>query len=247
MERSKYYIVFVLLFWFSANIGASHKKDIYVAYITNDMTLWAKVIDHMQLHRHQSKSFKMELINYQYGYVAWCIGNGKKDVADQYLTMSEKNLKDLEKAGYNLSLVHSYQSAFYGFRIGLNLLKAPFIGLKSIDCAKLAMQVDGENPYGYIQYGNSQYYMPSVFGGSKTVALEYFQKAEKLMERHKLQIHNDWNYLSLLTLMAQAYEETNNYEAAKAYYQKILKIEPNFLWVKNELYPQFQKSRNNNK
>jgi len=28
---------------------------------------------------------------------------------------------------------------------------------------------------------------------------------------------------------------------AKKYYEKILKIEPEFLWVKNELYPQLLK------
>ncbi len=244
MERSKYLIVLIILFLTYPYLHASHKQKIYKAYITNDMTLWASVIDHMQLHRHQSDCFKMELINYQYGYVGWCIGNGKKELADKYLTLAEKSLSELEKAGYNLSLVLSYQSAFHGYRISLNMLKAPFIGFKSIDCAKLAIQVDSENPYGYIQFGNSQYYMPAIFGGSKTVALEFFEKAEKLMERDKEQIQNDWNYLSLLTLMAQAYAEIRNFDAAKAYYQKILKIEPNFLWVKNELYPQFLKSIN---
>jgi tetratricopeptide (TPR) repeat protein len=234
-----------MLFLAYANLHASHKKDIYKAYITNNMSLWASVIDDMQLHRHQSKSFKMELINYQYGYIAWCIGNGKKDLADKYLTLAEKNLSELEKSGYNLSLVHSYQSAFHGYRIGLNIFKAPFIGLKSIDCAKSAIQIDVENPYGYIQYGNTQYYMPAIFGGSKTVALEYFKKAETLMEQHKMQIQQDWNYLSLLTLIAQAYAETENYDAAMAYYQKMLKIEPNFSWVKNTLYPQFLKTFNN--
>lgn len=245
MERSKRIIAFIILVFGFINLQASHKKDIYKAYISNDMSLWASVIDHMQLHRHQSKSFKMELINYQYGYIAWCIGNGKNDMAEKYLSLAEQSLRELEKSNYNPSLVRAYKSAFYGYRIGLNMLKAPFIGLKSIDCAKLAMQLDGENPYGYIQYGNSQYYMPAVFGGSKTVALDYFKKAEKLMEHHKMQIHNDWNYLSLLTLMAQAYTETKNFDAAKAYYEKILKIEPNFSWVKNTLYPQFLKTINN--
>jgi tetratricopeptide (TPR) repeat protein len=245
MERTKHFIVFIFLLFGYINLSASHKKEIYMAYINNDMTKWAQVLDHMQLHRHQSKSFKMELINYQYGYIAWCIGNDKKDLAEKYLSLAEKNLNDLKKANYKLSQVQAYQSAFYGYRIGLNMFKAPYLGLKSIDCAKLSMITDSENPYGFIQYGNSQYYMPAVFGGSKTVALEYFKKAEKLMERHIMQIHNDWNYLSLLTLMAQAYTETKNYETAKAYYLKILKIEPNFLWVKNELYPQFLKTIKN--
>jgi len=247
MERSKYFIVFILLFMSCVTLNASHKQDIYNAYINNNMQKWALVIDDMQLHRHQSKSFKMELINYQYGYIAWCIGNGKKDVAEKYLALAEKSLSELEVLKYNVSLVQSYQSAFYGFRIGLNILKAPFIGIKSIDCAKLAMKTDGENPYGYVQYGNSQYYMPKAFGGSKKVAIDYFKKAQTLMEKHKMQIVEDWNYLSLLTLLAQAYAETENFELAKAYYQKILKIEPNYIWVKNELYPQFLKTYTNKK
>ncbi len=30
-----------------------------------------------------------------------------------------------------------------------------------------------------------------------------------------------------------------DYENSQLYFEKVLKIEPNFLWVKNELYPEF--------
>jgi tetratricopeptide (TPR) repeat protein len=229
------------------NLKASYKSDIYKAFITNNMALWRDVIDNMQLQKDQSNSLKLELINYQYGYIAWCIGNNKSDEAEEYLTLAEEMLGELEEAGYNPSLIYSYHSAFYGYRIGLNLFLAPFIGQKSVDYAKLAIQSDDQNPYGYIQYGNSQYYMPAVFGGSKAVALDFFLRAEKLMEQNNMQIQENWNYLNLLTIIAQAYVEVNNYSAADTYYQKILRIEPNFLWVKNELYPQLLKKKNNRK
>ena len=57
------------------------------------------------------------------------------------------------------------------------------------------------------------------------------------MELNKEQIKDDWNYLSLQTAIAQAYEETGKWGLAKLYYEKILKIEPDYSWVKNELYP----------
>jgi len=240
MERSKYIIVTLLLFCYLTT-SASYKSKIYYAFISNDMTSWGKVIDEMQLQKDKSKEFKLELINYQYGYIAWCIGVKNDDLAEKYLDLAEENLESLENAEYNLSMVNAYKSAFYGYRIGLNVLKAPFLGLKSLDCAKLAIKLDAQNPFGYIQYGNAQFYMPAMFGGSKTEALEYFRKAEELMELDKEGIKEDWNYLSILTLITQSLIATNNYDEAKVYFQKLFKVEPNYLWVKNELYPQFLK------
>jgi len=61
------------------------------------------------------------------------------------------------------------------------------------------------------------------------------------MELDKEGIKEDWNYLSILTLITQSLIATNNYDEAKVYFQKLFKVEPNYLWVKNELYPQFLK------
>ena len=57
------------------------------------------------------------------------------------------------------------------------------------------------------------------------------------MESNENFAQQNWNYLSLLTSIAKAYEVTGRKAMAKLYYEKILKIEPNFMWVKNELYP----------
>ena len=241
MERQKYFIALVLLLFIFTSINASYKSDIYKAYISNNMNVWKKTIDEMNQQKSKSHDFRIELLNYQYGYIAWCIGNKKNEIAQSYIELGETNIRILEKTGHNASLVNSYKSAFYGFRIGINLFKAPFIGPKSVECAKLAMKLDYNNPYGYIQYANSQFYMPSVFGGSKSVALDYYKKAENLMIKNQEIIKEDWNYLSLLSMIAKAYTELNDYENAKAYYEKILKIEPDFLWIKNELYPDLLK------
>jgi len=241
MERKKYFITLVLLLLVCMNIHASYKTDIYSAYINNNMDLWKKTIDNMNLQKEKSPDFIIELINYQYGYIAYCIGNDKDEIAESYIEQGEKNILILEKTNSNASIVNSYKSAFYGFRIGLNIFNAPFIGSKSVECAKNAMKQDSNNPFGYIQYANSKYYMPTVFGGSKSVALEYFKRAETLMEKNQEKIKFDWNYLSLLTMIAKAYAELDNYNNAKAYYEKILKIAPDFLWVKNELYPNLLK------
>lgn len=237
MEGKKYLIILLLLMA-ATGMKASYKSQIYKAFISNNMNLWKKTVDEMNAQKVKSNDFRLELLNYEYGYIAWCIGNKKMDWAETYIRQGEANINVLDKAGNYKAWVSAYQSAFYGYRIGLNKMKAPFIGPKSVDCARMAMQQDAENPYGYIQYGNSQFYMPQVFGGSKKVALAHFLKAQKLMERNPQSLANDWNYLSLLTMIVKSYTALDDYASAKTYCEKILKTEPEFLWVKKELYPE---------
>jgi len=241
MERKNYLTLTILLLFGFLSIYASNKTEIYKAYISNDMNLWKKTIDEMDQQKSKSNDVRLELLNYQYGYIAWCIGNKKSETAESYIELGEKNIQVLEKTNGYASFVNSYKSAFYGYKIGLNKLKAPFIGPKSVECAKMAMKQDANNPYGYIQYANSQFYMPAVFGGSKKIALDYYTKAKNLMEINHQKIIQDWNYLSLLSMIAKTYTELKNFNQAKLCYEKILKIEPDFLWVKNELYPDLLK------
>ncbi len=244
-SRQSYKIIFLLLIFSSLNLKASNKSDIYSAYVGNNMARWKIIIDQMNSAGPKSNDFLLELVNYQYGYIAWCIGNNKTDDARKYLKLAEENLVTISSEIQNISMVNAYKAAFYGYRIGLNKLSAPFNGLKSIDCAKLAISSDKENPFGYIQYANIQFYKPAIFGGSKKEALEYFLKAQELMERNKDDIKGNWNYLSLLIVIAQSYSYTDDFKSSVYYMDMILQIEPDFSYVKNELYPQVLKKYKN--
>ena len=240
MERTRYKILLVFLIFLSANARASYKSEIYAAYIYNNMANWKRTIDKMDGLKNKSPNLIFELVNYQYGYIAWCIGNQKNDEAKKYLELAESYISILAKESENQSLVNSYKSAFYGYRIGLNKLLAPYIGGRSMECANFAIKQNKENPFGYIQYGNIQFYMPPVFGGSKRKALAYYIKAQEIMERDKADIVENWNYLNLLIVIAQSYCYLKDYKASIYYLEKILKIEPDFGYVKAELYPLVQ-------
>lgn len=240
MERKNHYALILIFLITSVLDGFSvdYKTRIYRAYISNSMKDWKTVIDEMEKQAESNQALLPELVNYQYGYIGYCLGADKHSEAENYLRLAEKNLDKLDKKGIESSVIHGYQSAFYGFYIGLNVAKAPFLGPKSVKHSKLAMQQNPANPFGYIQYGYSQLHMPAVFGGSKKVAVDYFQKAEKIMEKNGESLKNDWNYLSLLILIGQAFELQSDYDNAGKYYEKVLKIEPDCMWVKIELYPQ---------
>jgi len=239
MERSKYWIIIWLIFasFWSINLFADNRAEIYQAYISNRMDRWKSIIDKLNAQTNQKESDRLELLNYQYGYIAWCMGNKRTDEAEKYIEQADKNIGILEKSGYNLSMVYAYKSAIYGYKIGLSVWKAPVFGPKSKKYMQLAIKINPNNPYGYIQEGNSLYFMPAAFGGSKKEALHYYLKARELMEIPKKNSVTDWNYLSLLVSIGMTYTELGDLNSAKTTYETILRIEPHFDWVKNKLYP----------
>lgn len=236
----------MLMVFLSTYARAGNKSEIYACYVNNNMANWKNIIDKMHGVKQKSPDYILELVNYQYGYIAWCVGNHKNDEAKKYLAQAENYLSILEKNPKNLSMVNAYKSAFYGYKLGLNKLLAPTLGRKSVDCANLAIEQDKENPYGYIQWGNIQFYMPPVFGGSKKEALSHYLKAMKIMEKSASGISENWNYLNLLISIAQSYYYLDDYMTSKYYLDKILKIEPDFKYVKNSLYPQVINKMKNN-
>ena len=242
MERSKYFIVW-FLFFASVKGFASYQEQIFSAYLTGDMDAWRHVIDRMESIETKNARFTHNLINYQYGFIGYAIGVSDLKTARLYLNLAKNNLQRLEEMNYNSSVIQSYKAAFYGFEIGLNRFRAPLYGPRSIDAAKQAMLLDNTNPIGFKQYAHAQYYMPAIFGGSKTEALEYYHTAEKIYENNLHDAHRDWNYISLLVTIAQAYEELGNTSKAISYYEKILSFAPGFTWVKNELYPSIKNKK----
>lgn len=242
MERAKHRIIIgLMIIMCCEKLIASYRSEIYNAYISNKMELWKSVIDNMNAVPDKSNEFMLELVNYQYGYIGYCLGYDKKSEARKYLDLAQKNIDILEKREYKLSVINAYKSAFCAFKMGLNILSVPINGLKSIEYAKSAIETDRENYLGYIQNGNIQFYMPSTFGGSKKEGIDFYLKAKEILERDISNTKENWNYLSLLIVIGQSYYHLNDYASAKAVYENILLLEPGFIYVRDELYPQLLK------
>jgi tetratricopeptide (TPR) repeat protein len=244
MERKKYKLIFILLLLIASPLRAEYKDEIYYAYVNNRMEQWRNVIDRMESLKGKSNELTLELINYQYGYIGYCMGVDKEDEAKKYFDLGIKNIEILDKAGYKISVISAYKSAFYGFRIGFNKISAPSNGPKSIDHAKRALEQDRDNYLAYVQYGNAQFYMPAAFGGSKKEAMEYFLKAKAILEKNPEETRGNWNYLNVMTLIGQAYTALEEYNSASMIYENTLKFEPGFTYVRDELYPELKKKMN---
>jgi len=238
MEREKH-ILIILLLAIGLSSFAQQNEKIYTAYTHGDMQLWKNTIDN---YHPLTNSERLELINYYYGYIAFCIDQKERDAAKAYIKKTEKLITQLEKQDYKTLLTDTYRSALVGFYIGLYPYKAPFIGPESLSYAEKSVASDSTNSLGYMQLANIAFYTPAMFGGSKSEALKNYLKALKLMEQDAKALTNNWNYLNLLASIINAYYELEEYQAAKEYCLKTLAIAPHFDWVKNELYPNILKA-----
>ena len=233
-------IIFILFTSQQVSLAANNKSAIYKAYLTGDKELWKNTIDKMSSQGTKTPAYIAELLNYQYGYIGCCIGLKDYSEAKKYLELAEKNLDRLAETPGNESLINSYKAAFSGYRIGMNNLLAPVLGFKSIDYAKEAVRMNKNDAFAWIQNGNVEFYWPKVFGGSKKEALDYFLKALEIMEKDPAGIIEDWNYINLLLLIAQTYRYIDGKDNSAIYVNMILKIAPDFTWVKNKMYPQIE-------
>lgn len=241
MRKKRYHLLIIFLGLFVSGLQGSNKSEVYNCYFNDRMPVWKSIIDQLNNQPDKSNELLLELENYQYGYIAWCLVNNRKEEAVTYLKLAESNVRQLDSLNYEPSLVNAYKAAFYGFHITLNKFSAPFNGPKSVQCARQALLLDQNQPFGYIQMGNIQFHMPPLMGGSKTEAIGYYLKAKLMMEKKGVEIRGDWNYLNLLLTIARAYESINDIPKAKSMYEEILKFEPGFIRVRDELYPKLLK------
>jgi tetratricopeptide (TPR) repeat protein len=218
-----------------------YRKNFFDYYVSGDMDSWKNKMLELEAVKPKTTAFMTQLINYQYGFIAWCIGNDKKSEADKVLSRARKNLATLEGKPEYKALIYSYQAAFTGFEIGISPFKAPFIGFSSVDFANKAFAVDTAYYQAHLEFANIQFFMPEIFGGSKKLALKHFLEAEKLMLQKPDFVKHDWNYVNLLAIIGQAFQKTGQPAAAREYYLKALSISPAFQFVKNELLPSLPK------
>lgn len=231
-------ILFLVLISVQSNVCAQsvYKLQIYNAYINGDMNKWATIIHNFEKESPSTIERKLELLSYYYGYIGYLIGAKKNDTAQKFIVKGEKLIADVIKMSPNNATAYAFKGSFLGFRIGMSKFKALSLGQESIESIEKAYKLDPKNIQAVVDRANALYHTPRLFGGDKKEALRLFQEGVTLIETSK-SAQNNWLYLNLLTSIAQAYENVGQNKQAASVYDKALRFEPDFKWVKNELYP----------
>lgn len=242
MERKKYFIGILIIFLINSMWLCSqtdYRKEIYEAYIQNNMPAWEKTIKRMET-THLSPHEKVALINFYYGYIGYGIGTGQKKLAEEYIKKGEKIIHALLKEDPCNATLNAFKGSFISFKIGLNKLKAVSLGPQSMRYINQAYNLDPNNVQALADKANMLYYAPPIFGGDKKEAINFYKKAIHQLEAAHDTVNN-WFYLNLLVQLAQHYEKMKMKKQTLSLYEKILEHEPRFVWIKEDLYPKLIK------
>ncbi len=230
----KQFFCILTLFFCAIGLRAElNEKALYDAYLANDFETWQSQISQAA----DSTCADLEkLINYEYGFIGFCFSRQQEDAAKNALARAQKHLEKLAVCGYNEAMLNMYRSAFAAFELATNPAKFATLGLQCIKLANLAWEQAPKNPYILNLKANTDFYRPAIVGGSKKRAVQHFEESVKQFEQQNL-TENNWNYIAAMLTLAQAYEKTDDLENAKKLCDKILKIAPDFLYLRDIYYP----------
>ncbi|QQS51599.1 MAG: hypothetical protein IPM71_02415 [Bacteroidota bacterium] len=241
MQRMKFRfpLLFILLALFATNTFGQndYNDELFRAYLSKDRDLWLATIKSQELSKTKNTfNNQLALINSYYGYVGWLLAEKKTDQAELYLDKGWDLLEQLSGKYPENATLMAYQGAWLGFEITMNSLKTVYLGPKSMKFINQSLEKDPDNIQGLIEKGNAYYFMPASFGGDKLKTLQLFKQALSLM-KSSLQHQTNWQYLQLQARVGIILSETGQNQKAIEHYQSLLKSYPDFIWVRDELYP----------
>lgn len=215
------------------------QQRIYQSFIKGEMNTWEATLVEMEDYyaRFPLPAMLYDLLLARYGFIAVCLDKEEKARAREQLDKAEAELEKLLVYSAFQSRAHALQGAFLGFRISLRPLSAVRLGPRSYAAIDKALEADAGNPTAWMEKGNSRFYTPSVFGGSKEVARDAYARAAELFERN-MPANQRWLYLNTLVGLAKSYQYTGQHPLSVATYRKALEFEPGFKWVRDELLPE---------
>jgi tetratricopeptide (TPR) repeat protein len=239
VRRVIFWAVLLLPAWTGA-LGS--RSDIYRAYVSNRMDLWEKAMNRMEDQYRASGDLQLlyNLTEAQYGYIPYCISMDRKKEARELLSKAEANIELLEKEFPENPRVFSLKGALNGYAVLLEPLKAPVFGRRSMNANEKAMRLDPNEPQVWMERANMEFYKPAILGGSVSQAVPLYEQAVRLFEASPYQVRENWLYLNCLANLGLAYEKNGQVVQAGEVYRKLLRLEPSFTRVRDDLYPGFR-------
>lgn len=221
----------------------AHNCEVYGGYLSGDMEAWTEGIAEQERRHRLSQSGEdlYALILSKYGYIGYLIHLKKKSEAADLIDSAEEDLAVLAGDERFAAPAAALKGALIAMRISIQPLRGVYLGRRSLRLIEEALKLDGEDPAGWVEMGNARYHMPSVVGGSRREAARCFSEAVRLFERDGSALRCNWYYLHAQVWLAKSREGLGDLVAAKTIYERLLALEPEFQWVKNELYPDLLK------
>ncbi|RQW01830.1 hypothetical protein EH223_14135 [candidate division KSB1 bacterium] len=134
----------------------------------------------------------------------------------------------------------------YGLQIGVDSKNTIQLSKKQKKAIKTATKLEPDNPRLYLVSGRSAYFVPKAFGGGFEKAKADLAKALDLFSSYEppSDIYPQWGEDETYVWLGQIAAREDSLQLAEYYYQKALKINPEYKWVSNYLLPTLKKKMN---
>jgi tetratricopeptide (TPR) repeat protein len=214
------------------------KKMAYKAYLSNSVSMWKSVEAKARKHysaKPDNFQLLLQLTDIQYGLLNACVANNSEETHKNYLKMAKKNVDTLLYYNDKWSAAYALKAGILSTEMAFNPSKGMILGPKNQKHIENALKYNNKEPLAWIQKGSTKLHTPKMFGGDTEEAINAYKKAIELFEQDSMAHKNNWQYINSLAWLGYAYSKEEEYEKAMTVYQKALRIEPEFNWVKYNL------------
>ncbi len=233
-----YFIIAVL----SAAAQDATDERMYKAYLSSTRATddWKKAVADRQSELQKNPTdpeapFKLALA--QYGLLSSTMRYQDEDLFDAYYEATIDNLQTIIAANKQWGDPQALLSAVYGLKMGYSPLQGMFLGSKSNSLTEKAKKLSPSSPLVWKVYANAKFFTPEMWGGDIEMAIDGYEKCIQRYESKPEQLKHNWMYLDALAFQGQAYLKNGDTGKAIQSYEKALKAEPDFGWIKEVLLP----------
>lgn len=171
-------------------------KELLQAYLREDMSVWKEYVGSIQ-----PSAVSDQTLAYEYGYCGYIVSKNK-EAARPYVKRFKEHVEaqknSLPKGHYEM-----WTSAVLVYELRL---KESIHPIKAMNLAKEATKLAPKDPVVLSYYGTCLFYAPKPFG-SKSEALEWFEKADTYFQEPKWE--DSWLYEANTMYIEQCKEKLN--------------------------------------
>lgn len=186
------------------------------------------------------------LIRYYIGYCGYhaslALREKNEEMAEELIEEAMATLEESLEDNRSFADGWALLSSCYGIKSSFGAFSGMKYGPKAGAAIKRAQELEPENPRVILIAGISRFYTPEAFGGDKEEALRLFKASAAIFDAQTKQetAQPSWGHEEAHTYIGITMMDKGDIAGARGAFEQVLKINPEFGWVKYVLLPELE-------
>ena len=164
--------------------------------------------------------------------------DGRDDLAEEAAALLAENIA----AGAADVEARALLGAVYGMQIGSSVWRGMTLGRRAAQAFDDARAIDERNPRFLLLKGIDAFHRPAMFGGGLERAERWFRSAIGHFEAQPPDLPwPNWGRLDARAWLGQTLARRGDPDGAREQYEMLLKVEPEYAWVRHVLLPRLDR------